>query len=167
MSKLYPPALPVKVMSLTPLTPKNMNNFLLERLYYKPTYTIGRLSFKGQYLCDTLEPASAHLTQNDDLQKILAEKSHGYRAIPSGMYKMAITYSPRFKKRLPLLLNVPCYEGIRIHAGNYPRDTQGCILPGWNWQKGMVCSSKAALDIILKSMQGMDDACIDIAERNV
>ena len=50
--------------------------------------------------------------------------------IPTGVYEVRITPSPKFKRRLPLLIDVPGHDGIRIHPGNFPRDTEGCILLG-------------------------------------
>lgn len=49
---------------------------------------------------------------------------------PSGQYELKITPSPKFKRRLPLLIDVPGHDGIRIHPGNFPMDTEGCILVG-------------------------------------
>lgn len=52
--------------------------------------------------------------------------------IPEGTYKLDLTYSPKFRRQLPIISNYQVKEsrGIRIHAGNYVSDTQGCILIG-------------------------------------
>ena len=78
----------------------------------------------------------------------IALKQKGKTAIPEGSYPVAVTWSPRFKRWLPLLLGVPKFEGIRIHAGNTAEDTQGCILVGENKKVGMVVNSRIWLTII-------------------
>lgn len=48
--------------------------------------------------------------------------------IPAGTYPLKRTWSPKFKKDLPLVEDVPDREGIRIHKGTLPEHSQGCIL---------------------------------------
>lgn len=115
---------------------------LLKREYIAFDYTIGEIFFKGRKLCDTLEPPTVLKKRTSARKVVLAKKTYGPISIPPGTYKVIITKSPKFNQWLPLLLKVPGFEGVRIHPGNYPTDTQGCILPGENLRKGMVCRSK-------------------------
>lgn len=115
----------------------------LNRAYFGPEYTIGELSIDGKYFCDTLEETYRDLSKE--------KKVPGQTAIPFGTYSVTLdVVSPRFKNsgayafcrgKLPRLLNVPYFEGILIHIGNYPKDTDGCILVGKNTVKGAVMES--------------------------
>ena len=124
---------------------------ILTRIAKKKTYTIGRLCIKREvvdefkttevedYICDTLEPTWRDYAHG-------AYKVKGRSAIPEGRYAVVITYSPKFKQWLPLLLGGPEFsskwQGVRIHAGNTPQDTEGCILVGKNRLKGQVLDSR-------------------------
>ena len=77
----------------------------------------------------------------------------GVSAIPEGRYPVVVTWSPKFKRWLPLLLHVPKFEGVRIHAGNTAKDTQGCILVGENREVGKVLNSQRALDRLMKLLR--------------
>ena len=65
---------------------------------------------------------------------------------------MLITKSPKFKEWLPLIFGVPGFEGIRIHAGNKPVNTRGCILVGRNRIKGQLVTSRAVLLSLIRAM---------------
>ena len=114
----------------------------LHRKYRKPGYTIGLLYVNGAYVCNTLEDTDRGLTDKMSSQEIAAIKVKGKTAIPTGRYKILMTYSPRFKKDMPLLCAVKGFEGIRIHSGNTASDTEGCILCGRNTEVGKVTGSR-------------------------
>ena len=124
----------------------------LIRKYYQAKYTIGRLYVNNRFFSDCLEPPSQHLTERCSMDTIQNAKNKGYRAIPTGRYRILITRSRRFGRWLPLLMNVKGFEGIRIHAGNKPEDTRGCILPGFNRHKGYVLDSTRCVLTLVKMM---------------
>ena len=120
---------------------------ILTRIAKRKVYTIGRLCIREQvmdeylpgtadkYFCDTLEPTWRDYEHG-------AYKIKGKSAIPEGRYAVVISYSPKFKQWLPILLGVPKFSGIRIHAGNTAKDTEGCILVGENKEVGKVINSR-------------------------
>ena len=120
---------------------------ILERIAKRKTYTIGRLYILRQvmdeyrpgeakdYFCDTLEPTWRDYANG-------AYKVKGRSAIPEGRYAVVISWSQKFGAWLPILLGVPKFEGIRIHAGNTSADTEGCILIGKNREVGKVLDSR-------------------------
>ena len=135
---------------------------LVKREYKKKDYTIGKMYINGEYFFDTLEDTDRGLTQIMTLSEIKEVKEYGNTAIPTGRYPIAYTYSPRFKKHLPLLLNVPAFEGVRIHSGNTHKDTEGCILLGENKAVGKVLNSRKTMDEFLRILKPAIDACEDI-----
>ena len=123
----------------------------LKRIARKDTYTIGRLYIDGVKFCDTLEDTDRGLDQSMSLPVLRAKKRRGITAIPTGRYKVTLDVkSPKFSQKkaydfckgyLPRLINVPAYDGVLIHIGNYPKDTEGCILVGKNTKVGAVLES--------------------------
>lgn len=103
--------------------------------------TIGELSVDGQFECYTLE----------DLERPV--KIKGETAIPVGHYEVIINQSQRFGRLLPLLLNVPEFEGVRIHPGNTAADTEGCILVGETKGEASIGQSRAAFQQLFDKLE--------------
>lgn len=117
----------------------------LKRIALRSTYTIGRLYVDGNYFCDTLEDTVRDLNKDGKFDNV-EKKVYGKTAIPYGTYEIKWTYSPRFKKYTPQLMNVPSFKGIRIHSGNTSADTEGCLILGENKQVGKVLNSRATIN---------------------
>ena len=113
----------------------------VKRLYKTENSTIGELTVDGKFECYTLEDKERDV------------KIKGETAISKGTYKVIINQSNRFKKLLPLLLNVPNFEGVRIHPGNSNHDTEGCILVGQSISKDYISKSRKAFEKLFKKMQ--------------
>lgn len=128
-------------------------NITLNRIAKKAKYTIGKLYINDQYFCDTLEDTDRGLTQSMTEQQIGSKKVYGETAIPTGIYRIIISYSNKFKKQMPLLLNVPGFAGIRIHSGNTEKDSLGCILVGKNKAVGKVLESRDTYSKLFSILQ--------------
>ena len=112
---------------------------VLKRIFQNDKYTIGKLYLNDTYLCDTLEPP----------------KYVNHPCIDKGTYRIGYQFSNKFGRNMPFLLSVNGRVGIMIHTGNYPKDTQGCILVGRNLQKGSVQNSKKTFDNVNSIIQGV------------
>ena len=117
-------------------------NLILKRVHFGEDFTVGQLSVDGRFICYTLE---------DKVREVIGDpvstwKVMGKTAIPVGVYPVIITMSMRFKIRLPLLMDVPGFSGVRIHTGNSSVDTEGCILVGsaWDGKSNWIGGSKVA-----------------------
>lgn len=121
----------------------------VKRIARKDGYTIGQMSLNNEYFCDTLEDTDRGLKSTMSEEEILSKKRKGITAIPTGEYDVILTFSPKFKRVLPLLLNVPGYQYIRVHHGNLPSSTDGCLLVGENKVKGQIINSRATLEKLM------------------
>ena len=118
-----------------------MLHILITRNWRKADYTIGKLYVNGKLLCNTLEDTDRRLYQGQPLAEIAKRKEKGQTAIPTGTYRLRVSASPKFKRELIEVLDVPGFSGIRIHRGNTAADSEGCILPGVNNAVGRVSDS--------------------------
>lgn len=137
-------------------------NLTVKRIAKKDTYTIGKLYIDEEYFCDTLEDKDRGLKQSDDLTYITKHKVYGETAIPTGTYNVSLTYSPKFKKILPLIENVKGFSGIRIHSGNTAEDSLGCILVGKNSVVGKVTNSRNTFNALSEKLQNQKKITITI-----
>ena len=115
-------------------------NLTLKRLNLTPNYTEGELYVNNVYFCKTLEDANRDLNKNGQFDNS-EKKVYGETCIPYGKYKVILSYSPKFKRELPEILEVPDFQGIRIHRGNKISDTLGCILCGEKVKNGYLSNS--------------------------
>lgn len=115
-------------------------NLTLKRLNLTPNYTEGELYVNGVYFCKTLEDTNRDLNKNGQFDNN-EKKVYGETCIPYGKYKVILSYSPKFKRELPEILEVPDFQGIRIHRGNKVSDTLGCVLCGEKVKNGYLSNS--------------------------
>ena len=98
-------------------------NLHLKRHTFTETETLGNLLANGKLFCYTLE---------DKVRKAGEAKVYGETAIPAGRYEVVVDMSNRFKRLMPRLLKVPNFEGVRLHGGNFAKDSHGCPLVAYN-----------------------------------
>ena len=137
----------------------------LIRIANRPTYCIGKLYIDGVWFCDTIEDTDRGLDDSMSVDEILKKKIKGETAIPTGIYKIEITYSPKYKRMMPLILGVKGYSGIRIHSGNTSKDTEGCLLVGKNTKVGMVTDSRNTYQRLFAKLQNAKDITIEIKRK--
>jgi len=114
---------------------------IVNRKWFTDKSTIGELLIDNMFECYTLEDA------------VRPVKIDGKTAIPEGKYQVIIDFSNRFKKLMPHVLNVPGFEGIRVHAGNTDANTEGCLLLGRTKTKDFIGESKLAIDTFIPKLE--------------
>jgi hypothetical protein len=122
------------------------------RTQFHPHETLSTVLIDGKEFCYCLEDEDKMLDQDTPLADISKIKVKGETAIPAGRYKVVVSYSPRFKKRLPLILNVPGFMGIRIHSGNDHTHTEGCLLFGFDIADARVYRSREAMTALMNRL---------------
>jgi hypothetical protein len=117
----------------------------LKRRWLTEASTVGELYVDGRFECFVCE---------DRHRPSPEVKVPGATCIPDGRYEVRITWSPKFAQEMPLLFNVPGFDGIRIHPGNDARDTEGCLLPGRIHHGEAVQESRLAYVELLAKLRG-------------
>lgn len=146
---------------------------LLKRIYKGENYTIGHIYIDGEYICDSIEDKDRGLTDQMSEQDIKKTKVVNETAIPTGTYKLTLdVVSPKFiqklyyynfcKGKLPRLLGVKGFNGILIHKGNTQKDSSGCIIVGYNKEKGKVINSQEAFEKLYKRLEQSRNKTITI-----
>lgn len=118
--------------------------FKITRSIHSDSSVIGEVTCEGSRVCYVLEDTVR------EIEGVPVEdwKIKGKTAIPRGRYEIVIDMSTRFGKLMPHLLNVAGFSGIRIHAGNTDKDTEGCLIPGTDIgvDRRSVTGSRVAVD---------------------
>ena len=115
----------------------------LKRFELGDSYTVSKLYNGDQFVCFVIEDKVREVAG----KPVKEWKVQNETAIPKGTYKVVLNMSTRFKKEMPQILNVPGFEGVRIHSGNSSKDTEGCLIVGMGWETGdWVSGSKVAYD---------------------
>lgn len=122
-----------------------MKTILIQRLKREGKAVTGTLSFEMRNRDYEMEPFSQPTLENADF------------LIPAGTYPVERTWSPKFKKFLPLI-SVPEREGIRIHRGSLPEHSRGCILTDI---RGM-----ANLDVLFNQIDQQENETVQLIIRS-
>jgi hypothetical protein len=128
---------------------------LVNRTQKGSTATLGDLAIDGAFFCHTLEDAVREIPG----ESVESWKVAGKTAIPAGTYSVIIDFSNRFGRQMPHILNVPGFDGVRIHKGNTDKDTEGCILVGMiEHGADFISQSSIAFDAFFPKLQSAIDA---------
>lgn len=127
-------------------------NIEVVRRIRKEDHTVSDMYIDGQYFCKVLEDVDRGLKSTDPLSKIQAVKVKHETAIPSGVYRLALTFSQKYGQIMPLIMNVPGFMGIRIHSGNHKDHTSGCLLVGqdYNPKTKSITNSRSTFRSLMK-----------------
>lgn len=112
-------------------------NLLVTRKTFTALSTMGELAIDGAFFGHTLEPP---------------KREEKPRAIPLGTYDVSIRWSERHQRLIPHVENVPGFSQIEIHVGNFPHDTEGCLLIGnvVSSTPDQILGSKVAFDCLFR-----------------
>ena len=143
---------------------------LVKRYVFQPDSTISHFSVNDKPMCHILEDFDRGLKQTDSIEHINATKVYGSTCIPYGRYEVRLTMSARFKQVMPQLIDVPGFEGIRMHRGNQSSSTLGCLLLGdykegdVNWISQSEGNYALLMDILQRAIERDEKIWITITK---
>jgi hypothetical protein len=121
------------------------------RSWFTPQSTQGTLDINGVFQCYTLEPRK--------------DQSQGKPyCIPVGTYRVMCQWSNHFQRITPHLLNVPGFTEVEIHPGNFPRDTEACLLVGETRYPDLIGNSDLAFDVLMEAVSSEPEIWITYQE---
>lgn len=126
---------------------------ILIRKEFTSISTIGELWIDDKFFCYVLEDKDRGLVQWESVATMKVKKLFGVTAIPYGKYDVVLSMSNRFKRLLPEIKDVKCFEGVRIHRGNSPEDSHGCLIVGMTKAYNMVFESTKAENALMEKLK--------------
>ena len=134
-----------------------VTTFKVVRRIYTEISTIGDMLIDDNFHFYTLEdkdrqrqPDGAIIPWEPKI-KVYAET-----AIPYGSYRMIVNRSPKYKRVMPLIQNVPNFGGVRVHVLNFAQESEGCIGVGYTKSKDFIGRSRDAFksfyELLLKAL---------------
>ena len=133
-----------------------MINLLLIRNTFSKKSTIGELFLNGERICDTLENS-------------WQDNQRNISCIPEGVYPVRLRLPRESATRdyLHLLVQeVPNRDFILVHRGNFPSQTQGCLLVGLGTEQDVVHNSTLAMDLLIKEILHLGGENINLIIKN-
>lgn len=132
---------------------------VIDRKWKKDTYTIGRVFIDDVFFANSMEDKDRGLTKDMPLAEIKKRKVYGETAIPAGEYEVRMTYSPKYKRMMPQVMDVPGWTGVRMHSMNEAKDSLGCIGMGKNDKPGWISNSRATHAEFDKRLEAAGGRC--------
>ena len=132
---------------------------VIDRKWKKDTYTIGRVFIDDVFFANSMEDKDRGLTKDMPLAEIKKRKVYGETAIPAGEYEVRMTYSPKYKRMMPQVMDVPGWTGVRMHSMNEAKDSLGCIGMGKNDKPGWIGNSRATHAEFDKRLEAAGGRC--------
>ena len=124
-----------------------LNIITVRRFDYSKNHTKSMIFINDQFFCFGMEP------ENKFPNTIIGQRD----LIPEGTYPIILSKSPKFKRVLPEILDVPFNSGIRIHPGNFPSDTSGCLILGTHFDENILFNSRKKVDQLISILKSFED----------